>query len=183
VHVVYRSAVPASTSDLQKSHNPKQHFLSPFEDPPTRQPYMEGLVPIAMAVSRMTPLALSTPLSSSLELREGPHNLPLLFQGHPPVLGVVFSLKHPFSWWAEQASARTTIPYSPISIPSLLLSSFPGNTSLSLSQSKPQLASPVVLCRSLLSTSLAIPPKLSQGHGHGSRHYPAATVRPHSGSH
>jgi hypothetical protein len=39
--------------------------------------------------------------------------------------------------------------------------------------------SPVALCRSpLLSTSLTIPLKLSQGYGHGSRHHLAATVRP-----
>ena len=60
----------ASTLDYQKGHNPKQHFLSLFEDPPTKQPYIKDLVPTAIAVSRITPLALSTLLSLSLKLRK-----------------------------------------------------------------------------------------------------------------
>jgi len=40
--------------------------------------------------------------------------------------------------------------------------------------------SPVVLCRSSYSPSLSL---RSQGHGHGSGHYPAATERPRNGSH
>jgi hypothetical protein len=39
---------------------------------------MEGIVPIAMAVSRMTPLASLTLLSLSFKLRKGPYSLPLL---------------------------------------------------------------------------------------------------------
>jgi hypothetical protein len=107
VHVVRRRFLASTSDHRQKSYDLKQHFLSPFKDPPTGQPYMEGLVPIAMAVSRITPLASSTPLSSLLELREEPHGLPLLFQGHPPFLGVLFSSKHHFSWCAEQTSAHS----------------------------------------------------------------------------
>jgi hypothetical protein len=131
VHAVHRRFL-ASTSDRQKSHDIKHHFLSPFEDPPTGQPYMEGLVPIAIAVSQMTPLASSASLSSLVKLRKGPHNLPLLFQGHLPFLGVPFSSKHHFLRLAEQALARAVIRYSPISIPNPLSSSFPTSTLLLL---------------------------------------------------
>jgi hypothetical protein len=97
-----------------------------------------------MAVSRMTPLA------SLVKLREGPHSLPLLFQGHPPFLSVPFSSKYHFLRLAEQALARVVLRYSLILIPKPLLSSFPTNKSLLYGQSASQRGSLVVLCRSPL---------------------------------
>jgi hypothetical protein len=114
--------------NYQKSHDPKQYFLSPFEGPPTGQPYIESLVLIAIAVSRMTPLA------SSVELREGPHSLPS-FPGYLPFLSVPFLSKHHSLRLAEHASARAVLRYSPILIPKPLSSSFPTNSSLLYGQS------------------------------------------------
>jgi hypothetical protein len=82
-----------------------------------------------------------------------------------------FSRRSTTSHGAQSRPQLTVIRYSPI------LSSSVGRAGLSS-------RGPVVLCRPpLLSTSLAAPPKLSQGRGHGSRRRPAATVRPRSGSH
>ena len=98
VHAVYQRFL-ASTSDYQKSYNPKQYFLSPFKDPPTRQPYIEGLVPFAMAVSRITPLASSTLSSSLVELREGPYSLPLLSKVIHPSSASLSRRSRPYHKW------------------------------------------------------------------------------------
>jgi hypothetical protein len=118
-----------------------------------------------MAISRIAPLTSSTPLSSinHLNCARTLMSSPFFFFSRSSTLPrVLFSSKHYFSWWAEPASARAVIRYSPISIPNLLPSSFPRNTSLSLGRADLSSRGLAVFYRPpLLSTSLATPPKLS----------------------
>jgi len=119
---------------------------------------MEGLIPIAIAVAWMAVVASSTSSSliiSSFELLDDPYDLPLLPQGYPSSLDVLLPRQNTASHSRQSRPQLTVIRYSPI------LSSSVGRADLSS-------RGPVILCRPLLSASLAAPLKLSQGHGHGS---------------
>jgi hypothetical protein len=96
----YPSAFPCLNFRPPENQIPKTENSDFVFLPRTQQlglPNMEGLIPIAMAVAWMTLLASSTSSSlvvSLFKLLKDPHSLPLLFQGHPPFLDVLFSYRN-----------------------------------------------------------------------------------------
>jgi hypothetical protein len=178
--------LPTARKPIPKTENsdfvflPRTHQLG--------QPNMEGLIPIVMAVAWMTLLASSTSPSlvvSSFKLLNDPHGLPFFSKViHPSLMSFSRVERRLIMVGRAGLSSRSHSLLSDLNTQSSLILRSHKHVRLSVGRADLSSQSPVVLCRSpLLLTSLAVPLKLSQGPGHSSRHRPAATVRPRSGSH